>query len=395
MKTKLVTTTELILKVLMLFSVLTVVQGISIFESINKVAIAVLSFFLVCHLFTLRYTRTQFIMLMITIIIHIIALAYTDFPLVNFNTLFYFLLWVCIYLFFAKCKDKVVNIMHNSDSYIKGVLWFWTVLVGMSALLPSSYDNHYFISFTGTSFRLMPATLIVTALAMYMAVHTKDKRYNLFLLLPTYTAFMNSSRTYFVIYLVFMLMYLYMHFRSKRKFYLMLLPLCVVVLLLMSVTGIADKLNSTIYNENSYFDFWGTITNGRTVFWKWDLEAFFDLPFLQQFVGNGFNFVYEVNGAQMTVIWAHNDFINLLMNFGYLGVIIYLWVYFKMVRAFWQKANQIPLFVKIMFHGAVFINSMANMSYTYLCAVIAYPLFLLVISEKYDGSVVMEKRAEQ
>lgn len=385
MNFKRATITELLVKGIMLFSILTVIQGISIFENINKLWIVIISCLLVVRLCTYKYNTNQVIMLFLASVLHIIAVYFTDFPLEQVNILFYFALWVMIFIFFSKSKRKIIEILDQTDGYILAVLWTWTVVVGVSALLPFCYKDKYFVSFTGSSFRLMPAVLIIAALAMYMAISRNDKRYELFLILPTYAAFMNQSRTYFGVYILFLMMYIYMRFKSKRMFYTMLIPIALVIGLLMAAGGIMDKILATQYKSTSYFDFWGTITSGRTVFWLWDLEAFFALPFWQQFVGNGFNFVYDVNGANMSRIWAHNDIINLLMNFGYIGVMIYLWVYFLMIKKFWPKGNRIPLEVKVMFHGAVFINSMMNMSYTYLCAMISYPLFLCVIAERYSG----------
>lgn len=377
------TVTELLVKGLLLFSILTVLQGIDAFESINRIWLAVISVVLLMRLFTYKYSPMQILVLGVTFVIHLIALIYTEFPLYNVNMLFYFLLWVLLYLFIFKSKETVSKILANSTSYLKTILWVWTIIVGISAFLPSCYKDNYFISFTGSSFRFMPSVLIIAALAMYMVISRKDKRYNCFLILPVYAAFMNQSRTYFGVFIVFFVMYLYMRVKTKKNFYLLLLPLLILGMFLIVVGGISDKLEATQYTDNSYFDYWGTITSGRTVFWVWDLEAFFDLPFLQQFVGNGFNFVYDVNASNMAAIWAHNDFINLLMNFGYIGVAIYLWIYFKMTNAFLPKGKQIPFMVKACFHGAVFINSMFNMSYTYFCAVIAYPIFLYVINERY------------
>lgn len=380
------TINELIFKGIILFSILTVVQGIDLFNNINKVWLAVISLVLFARMFTYSYTRTQYIMLFLTVIVHLFSLFLTDYPMDNVNMLFYFLLWILLYLYFSKSKKQIEDIMMKSGTYITLVLWIWTALVGISALIPSSYKNNYFLSFADSSFRLMPATLIVAALAMYMAISRNDRRYELFLVLPTYAGFMNQSRTYFGVYILCILMYLYMRFKSKKNFYYMLLPIMVIIIGLMTVTGIADKLRSTRYTEYSYYDFWATVTNGRTLFWRWDMEAFFALPLWKQLVGNGFNFVYDVNGANMARIWAHNDIINILMNFGYIGLVIYCWVYVLLLKAFFPKGNKVPTTVKLFFHGAVFINSMLNMSYTYMCATISYPLFLCVINEKYKNN---------
>ena len=389
------TITSLLIKGLLVFSILTILQGVNYLEDINKIWLAIISSVILMRLYTYHYTPMQLLVLGMTFVLHLIALYFTDFPLYHLNILFYFLLWMLLYLYIIKSKDTIGCILAHSDRYIRLVLWVWTLIVGISALFPSSYRENYFISLTGSSFRLMPSVLVISALAMYMVISKKNKKYNAFLILPMFAAFMNQSRTYFGIFIIFYVMYLYMRVKSKKNFYLMLLPLLMIGMLFVIIGGISDKIAETQYTENSYFDYWGTITSGRTIFWKYDIEAFFALPFWQQFVGNGFNFVYDVSGMYMNnPVWAHNDIINLLMNFGYIGVALYLWVYCKMVGVFWPKNNNIPLFVKACFHGAVFINSMFNMSYTYFCAVIAYPLFLYVIEARYETDAYTADKKE-
>ena len=307
---------ELILKGTLLFVIFTVLQNISIFESINRIWMAVMCGALIIQMLAFRYTRKQFLVLMATVALHIIAIAYTDFPLYSVNMLFYFAFWVIFYIFVAKSKEEIANILTNKDGFIDILLWCWTLLVGIAVLVPGSYRNGYFLPYGANGFRLMPTALIIAALAMYMAISRKDNRYNAFLILPAYSAFMGNSRTYFGVFVLFLLMYMYLQTKVKKHFFAAMIPVAGLLLLLMSLTGIANKFETTQYTSTSYFDYWGTITSGRTVFWEWDLIAFFDLPFLQQFVGNGFNFVYEVNGAHMTEIWAHNDFINILMKSG-------------------------------------------------------------------------------
>ena len=385
MRIKRLSITEILVKAMLLFSIISVIRGISILEDINKIWVAFLSIVLLVRLCFYKYSPWQVVILYLTILLHLIALYFTDFPLYHTNILFYFLLWVLIFLFFVKSKEQILESLRNRDGFIRLILWSWTILVGISALMPSCYIGSYFVSFAQSSFRLMPAVLIVAAAAMYMAVSRKDRRYEWFLILPTYAGFMNSSRTYFAVYVLLLLMYLYMRFKSKRNFYLMLLPILGAIVLLMVGSGIMDKFESVRYTEKSYLDFWGTFTNGRTVFWRWDLEAFFALPLWQQFVGKGFNFAYEVTDYYGTAIWAHNDIINLLMNFGYIGVVIYLWAYDQLIKAYMPKTGNIPPVVRWLFHGAVWFNSMMNMSYTYICAVISYPLLLCVIYEFYEA----------
>ena len=381
------TFTALTVKGLMLFSIFTVLQGVSFFDNINKIWLVIVTLVLCARLITYSYSKVQLSMLIITCILHIVAVLYTDFPLYHTNMLFYFFLWVILYLFFAKSIKKIQQVMASSSQYITGVLWVWTILVGISAFIPSCYRENYFVSFTGTSFRLMPSVLIVEALTIYLINSRDDGRFYFFLVLPCYAAFMSHSRTYFGIYILFLLMFAYMRAKTKKNFYICLIPLSLIMFFVMLNSAITDKFVEVWKEGVSFEEFLSSFTNSRTVFWKWDIDAFLELPFLQQFVGNGFNFVYDVSASYLTHgIWAHNDIINILLNFGYIGVIVYLWAYFQMIKAFWPRGNKIPFAVKALFQSAVFINSMMNMSYTYLCAMISYPLFLCAISARYGDS---------
>jgi hypothetical protein len=360
-----------------------VLQEFPGFNAINRILMAFLACALLVVFLTYKYTLKQFFVLVAAVCIHAVAFLFTEFPLENSNDIFYFGMWILLYVFFTKSKQKIIEIMENSPIYMNACLIVWTVIVGVSALIPSCYEGSYFVSFTGSSFRLMPATLIICALAMYMAVHTGQIKYNLYLILPMYVMFMGHSRTYFAVMMAFFLCYMYMQIRDRRIFYLTLIPVGFIVLQLMMVSGIADKFTEATKTDSLTFDAMAVFTSGRSMFWVWDIEAFFALPFWQQFVGNGFNFVYDVNGRYMARIWAHNDVINILMTFGYIGLFIYCYSFFSMVKVFWRNESNIPLPVKAMFLFAVFFNSMFNMSYTYICATISYPLFLCVINAKY------------
>ncbi len=383
---------EIVVKSCFVFCLSTVLQGIRGFDAINRIVMAFLACGLILVFLAYKYTTKQFLILALALCIHVTAFIFTEFPLENTNDVFYFGMWILLYVFFMKSKEKVLHIMENSQTYINFYLILWTVIVGISALIPSCYEGSYFVSFTGSSFRLMPATLIICMLSMYMAILTEQKKYNLYLILPLYIMFMGHSRTYFAVMLLFFLCYIYMQIDNKIYFYLALIPVGAIVLGLMMMGGISDKIAESMEKTSAIYDSLGIFTSGRSVFWVWDMEAFFGLPFWQQFVGNGFNFVYDVNGRHMARIWAHNDVINILMTFGYIGLYIYLWAFISMVKAFWKNTPRVPLLVKAMFLFAIFFNSMFNMSYTYICATISYPLFLCVINAKYCSKELGEMR---
>ncbi len=382
---------NVIMKSILIFPILTVLQGFSFLSNINKIWMGVLIFELLVSFKNLKYRKNDFFVLIVTIIIHIIAFLYTREKLYNINILFYLFIWIQFYLFCATQSKSIVFFLEKNKKFLKIIIYLWTFIVGISIFIPSCYSaSGAFMSFADKPFRLMPTALVISALVLFLVNSEHNKKYYYFIIIPTYSAFMGSSRTYFIVFFIFILLNFYMWSKDKHLFFFKIIPVVLIILLLLSKSNIGEKMINKIYSNNTYYDFLGNLTSGRTVFWVLDLKAFNKLPFFQKFIGNGYNFVFYVN-ASHGYIWAHNDIINLLMNFGYIGVIIYIYSFFRMYNIL--TIEQKSIIIKCLFLIAVFINSMFNMSYTYLCAFISYPLYLIAYNEFHSSN--NKKRGEE
>ena len=370
---------NLIMKSILFFPILTVLQGIPFLSNVNKIWMVLVLFELILSFKYLKYRTFDFFILFITIVIHIVAFFYTKEDLYNINMVFYLFVWVLFYIFCAAQNKYLINFLYTNKQYLKIIISLWTMIILVSIFIPSCYNTSgAFQSFADKPFRVMPSTLVITALLMFLTYSEKKNKYY-FLLIPIiYTAIMGASRTYFIVFIIFLFTYFYEKTKNKRNFLISFMPMFSILLLLTFFSNIGYKFLDKIYSNNTYYDFWGNITSGRTVFWRDDIIAFFNLSPLQQFVGNGYNFVFNIN-ASHGYIWAHNDIINLLMNFGYIGVVIYLYAFYRMYNTNKLFLSRVARF---MFLLAIIINSMFNMSYTYLCAFISYPIFLIVFREQ-------------
>ena len=377
---------NIILKSILLFPILTVLQGISFLNLINKIWMGVVILELIISFKDLKYKKIDFFVFIITIIIHIIALVYTKDTIYNINTIFYLLFWVFFYIFCARNEKNIKEFFYNNIKYLKIIVISWTTIVLISTMFKSSFVSGAFVSFSGTSFRLMPTVLVICALIFYLINITNNKKYYVLLLLPIFCAFMGFSRVYFGIFILFMMCFIYLKVKNKLLIIMLLSFFTIFSIVIIPKTSIGEKFNRTSYTETSYYDFWGTITSGRSVFWEIDINSFNKLPLVNQFVGNGYNYVFDINEQlHGNKIWAHNDIINLLMNFGYIGVTIYLYAICILLKTFLKKS--IPFPVRFIYLLAIFINSNLNMSYTYLCAMISYPIFLIA----FNLNIFLEK----
>lgn len=109
---------------------------------------------------------------------------------------------------------------------------------------------------------------------------------------------------------------LYYYFDEKKKFYFSLFPIIMILALVVCASSVMNRFTSAVdYTGNTlskYYDFWGVVTSGRSVFWVDMMDAFWSTDLIHRLLGNGFHFVYTVRN-----FWAHNDFIQLLLTFGF------------------------------------------------------------------------------
>ncbi len=367
----------------LLFPVATVLQGIPLLSGINRGLMALLMVMAALDLLTVTLPRGVVLTLALTGCCYVYALLATSWPLENPNDLFYFGMFVLCMFYFALRFDETAEAVRVGTNYLAGVVLVWHALVLISALFPSSYqygqgDGTYFVSFSGNGFRLGPSALFTMAQAVLLYRVTRRRAALLLTVLPLLCGYACGSRTYLGLLALLFLCGLYMALPRKRVFYLSLVPLALLMGLLVAITPAMDKIAATTYTESSPFDFWRTVTNGRSVFWPADIAAYQQLSLAGRLFGAGFSYVYEINREALNAsIWAHNDFLNLLLGFGASGLFCYLYSLWFLVKTALHKGGKIAAFTGAGFFLLWFVNAFFNMVYTYTCAVLALPFLLL------------------
>ena len=375
---------SIIIKTIALFSISTLLTGIPIIGSlINKIMIIILCLELVYYCTCIKYKIFDVICIFFMVVLTIISLFYTSaFKYNNLNMVFYLPIWVVLLIIFTRNKNVFITSIYDNVQFLKIITNIWFLLVIFSFLFPTSYVSreHVFASFTGNTFRFSPAVLLITVIIFIIKKISNEKKYNFYLIITAFLMITGGSRTYFGVYLLFILSYFIISIRKKMNVLVLFLLIGCTLLIALPYTGIGRKINSTTYTEYSYYDPVATFTSGRSIFWKYDMQAFFDLPISQRFVGNGYNFPYEINEKYMNnPVWAHNDFINILMNYGYIGLFIYLYSFTIFYKKYVEKIK-INKKCKFLYFIAIFLNSFFNMSYTYLCAFFSYILFAIFLN---------------
>lgn len=383
---------EYIIKAILLLPITTMVAGH--LPLINRLLFMIIFWGLMIILVKEKYLKSQILVLFLTCIVYIVAIIKTDFPLFYFNDFFYFGFFVLYDFFFCKNKRQIVHFLRTNERYLRSVLRLWSLIVLISILFSSSYKNGNFISLSGDTFRsTTSATFIMIIVLVACAFYQKS--YFIYIFLPLYCVLSGGSRTYLFLGAIIFVISLYTICDNKKQFFCILIPTIAVGIFIVLRSSIMDKIVSSLTVSSSayYKDPLRQFTSSRSVFWRDDWLAYLNGNIFEKLFGFGFNYVYEINiksvGAK---IYAHNDFLNILLNFGCVGLIIYLYCIKYLFKSCKKISNaKIGKWISFLLLIEWGFNAMFNMFYTYICAVLSYPfsiiamiIFLEVRSKKME-----------
>lgn len=372
-------------RLVLLFPITTLVQ--KYFGAINQLLFAAVFILLLYLVFRSGIIKIEaFILICIMVFNHAYAFANTIFPVKNSNTLYYFAFWVMYYILITAKLDELKKFIFEEEKYVCCIIKICCAMIFVSMLLPSSYASGYFESFTGNSSRTCPVAVLVLTLILVAVKLYRKKKYMFYVVFPMFCFFMGDSRTYLGVGLMLCLIVLYYFFDNKRHFYYSLIPMALLVLLIVISSSIMNRFkNSLDYAGNTlskYYDFWGVLTSGRSVFWVDMLDAYWNTDWIHKLLGNGFHFVYTVRN-----FWAHNDFIQLLLTFGIIGLLTYLWTIRRMINKILVHRNRYPHYIIWLMVLIWLINCFFNMFYVYMCALLPFPIMLIAVDSDINDRI--------
>lgn len=377
------TPNKLILFLMIIFPISTIYQGIGIFENLNRLIVFGLMGLMVASFFVESIRQIDFWWLVFGIILSVVCIVLTDGMPYFINCYVFFPFWVVFLVYITKNYEYIMEKTCEGTRLLQVVIIIWEVTVFISFFFKRCYvaewGDVYFQSFSSAPHRFASTCLIIMAYAFILYLVTSKSLYLLHLVLPMVGLFVGGARTYLAIGIVFLFAMFYIWCPKKKYFYISFVPLLLLLVLIISVTPIATKIKNTLAG-NGYYGYWATLTNGRSIFWVEDLIGYWNLSPIKKLVGNGANFVYDLNiaGTAGRKLWAHNDFINLLCSNGLLGLLLYFATFFSFVSSKMKKykGSFIPMFA---FYFICGFNAFFNMLYSYTSAVIGIPYILFAL----------------
>lgn len=379
---------RLTLRSISLLPLTTLLQSQPGFGAINQLVIVLCLACLLLSACLMSYRSVYWVLFSLTGLSTLLGVGMVTSSFVNVNLVVYLLFWVLLLSLFANDIDVIYRILKEDFKWFRLIACIWCALVLISIPLSSSYYTvfnapgaRYFGSFTGDSFRLCPTALeVLVFLTLCIKRDYKHRWLYLFLsLLPLYSAFMGYSRTYLGVILLMYIPFLREFSSTKSKFYLMLAVGALLAVLFIATSSIGSKFTAT--SQAGYLGFWDTLTSGRSSFWAHDIRSFFRFDLFHQIFGGGFNKIYEINRQIGVNIWAHNDFINLAVTNGYLGLILYFAPLVLLIRS----SSLLRARSKVTGYSGILllqwlINAVFNMEYTYVCAAAAMAFSFIIMA---------------
>ena len=372
------TLTDAYLYLICLFPVMTTLTGGGIG---NKVLFLLLLFLHLVLFFSRPVKRRTLTVLILLAGNYAFMLAFTDFPLRNYNLLAYYPFFLMYTCFSGDNGKMLLRWLSRHREFVLLVIVGWCGITGISMFLPGCYQIReggklYFGSFCKDIFRLGPSAVFVQILILLrMTLHEK-KTSIVFMAVPMACYLMGSSRTYLVVGFFLLVIGWYLICGNRKLFWGTILPLSMAVLLLVCMSALGNKIAYTL-DEGQYGDFWYRITSSRSYLWEQYLRAWWKTPLLNKLFGNHLEFTLAVAER-----WAHNDFLELLCSFGVLGVIQYCAVLRRLFATCWN-GKSVPRLMRICTVMVWLFNALFNMHYVYFCAMLGYPLLVLALGEYY------------
>ncbi|MEK4424515.1 O-antigen ligase family protein [Solibacillus sp. FSL K6-1523] len=314
---------------------------------VNKL-FAMIVAFTILYLYIQRITLERIIILLFCLFFSIYTTIISEYSSDNINDLLWIVTTVLIIGIASdqKFRSGLEQAIKRNKKWMKMIIIVIELILLMAVITPSSYGNDvgwgkdasYFVGFATHSHTLASACCLLIVLIMTVY---KDKKISLmeyaYYILPIYSILFSGARTFLISVLILIMINVYMKKNSKlmrNMTLLVILSSFIFALFNSSMISKFEFTSNNVYAKNML----DSITNGRSEFWKYDLDLFFNSNFFIQLFGRGFEYIYNYNYLKVGIkIWAHNDIINNLISIGLIGTLGYVYIWFKYINNFFKR----------------------------------------------------------
>lgn len=293
--------------------------------------------------------------------------------------------WVITSLMLLKFSDNEIrislyNAINRNLAGIKRASIILNIILAISLMIPNCYSqswggSSYFIGFSPSEHTIASGACLVLVLSLLSVRLETFRPLHLFLIFVPIAVVLFSGARVFLIPAGILLLLYFGSVKIPTFIKGLFAPIFLILAVIVFVqSNMWEKFQLTLTSgfglEN--LDFLGAFTSGRSVFWLIDINAFIQSTPLAIFFGNGFDYVYEVNSSLYGLrIWAHNDFIDILLSVGLFGFFLYILAIGKSIVQMKRQSGSffVVFLLAIYLLGPAFLNGFfvsQHLVYSYL-----------------------------
>lgn len=350
-----------------------------------------------CTIMLLCKRRNQLIQGLIcifcTFISVILALIYKgDIGKIN-NHLFNYLSSILLIIFISDEKniENFKNLILNNMKFLKlnviiiNITQLYLLLTNKGYLYRHSWGGNFYHGTNSMPHTLSYLMLVTMILVCLIILFEKDRIFFIFAIIPLYAIFESGARISLVLGLMLLMILIDLTFTKKVKS-VFLKVLFVLFIMFVFMYLFRDKImQSDLWNKITLRDSSGNSSAGRFYIWSDIIDKYINNGnLIQMFFGQGDDKSYYYNSINPLVkssVWAHNDFIQILIGKGAIGLSIYIYWLYYIMKVLVVKSFNIYTILIIMF---VIIACMLNGFYTYKDLSLYIP-FIVTLSYFYYG----------
>lgn len=268
----------------------------------------------------------------------------------NINDFIYFATAVLWLIFMSEKKNRtylygaVVNNLEMTKVIL--ILSFIAVLVPFVTKSGYSYqwgEAPYFTGYSGSQHTMASSMCLLTSVYLLLYLRKRFAWWHLvILMLCAYIVLETGARTFIVPIAILVFYYIQHNIKSINTRTLVYSIGTFAAIYMVLNSSMLDKFTFLTSGANMAVNAIDGFTSGRSRFWIVDLDAFVSGNFFQFIFGRGFDYVYCLNERMVRMkIWAHNDFIHLLLGGGFLAFSTYVAIMFNCFRNISVRQNKL------------------------------------------------------
>lgn len=290
-------------------------------------------------------------------------------------------------------RTKLVCSFKQNEKLILRTIIILSFVSLISFFIPSSYSGYVYRGFAAN---FHSVGINMSFLALLIVIYLYNKKFKLIHILwfsiPLIGVLESTARVSIITIVLIIFIYYQLKLKSIKLKYLLIPIVFYGVYKFFMNSSTYEKFILAANNQYISTDRLEAVTSGRLTWWRLDIEAFFNLNLFNKIFGAGHDFVHYINKTQYGLdIWTHNDFIQLLLATGIIGLVGYMVIilnlYYNLSKT--REITPVKFMPEIVL---IFIVSLAMFNGFYLGAQNSICLILLIIIASYNIKMEEERK---